>query len=98
MSHDETGDHLTRYRKKQKAERKIWTAAALVRTDWSAEQCIEDLERRARGYSGMLCELLCTSAQRLRDAQLEINNLHEEIDHMAEELNAVAEDAAGESI
>ena len=59
------------------AERKIWTAAEFVNTDWSAGNCINDLERRARGYNGRLRELLCTSAQRLRDAQLEIDNLHE---------------------
>lgn len=72
-----------------------WTPAEYVDTGLGISDCILDLERRARGYAGPLRTVLCTSAQRLRDAQLEISNLHEEIGDLnaaiAEEFPTPAE-------
>jgi len=48
------------------AERKIWTAADYVRTDWSTEELADRLERWAHGYNGLLRQLLCTAATQLR--------------------------------
>jgi len=106
MSHDATvrlprKERRAQYGEKQKAEREIWTPAEYVDTDLSAEDCIEELERRARGYAGPLRAVLCTAAQRLRDAKLEIDSRYDEMSQLkrdiAEEFPTPAEIAAKRS-
>lgn len=75
MSHDETSGPVTRkerraarYGKRQAAPRYVFSAAAHVRKDWSVEDVMDRLEDRAKGYNGILRQLLCTAAAMLKDA------------------------------
>ncbi len=45
---------------------KPFDPADYVRPDWTDVDMIEALERRARGYSGLFREVLCTAAALLR--------------------------------
>ncbi len=53
-------------RSRKSAPRREWKAEDYIRGDWGTEHLIERLEQRARGYDGLLRELLCTSAEALR--------------------------------
>ncbi len=44
------------------AERRTFEASDHVRADWTGADCVYLLERRARGYDGLLRNVLCTSA------------------------------------
>ncbi len=75
MSHDETSGYVSRKArreafggKRQAAPRYVFKAADYVRQDWSPEDVAALLERRARGYNGILRDRLCTAAAMLRDA------------------------------
>jgi hypothetical protein len=65
MSYDETPAHS----QKKRSERQVFDAADYVRPDWNAEDVIYLLERRARGYNGLLRQILCTAAAMLRNPE-----------------------------
>lgn len=77
MTHDGTSGPVTRkerraaYGKTQKKKLRPFTPSDYVRKDWTPEEAIESLEVRARGYNGLLREILCTAAAMLRDAASE---------------------------
>ncbi len=80
MSHDETSDPMTRKERRaarggrrQPAPRHVFSADEHVRIDWSVAYCIEFLEARAPGYNGTLRQILCTSAQRLREQEAQLD-------------------------
>ncbi len=75
MSHDEMSGPVTRKErrkafggKRQAAPRYVFTPSAYVRPDWNPEDLIEVMEDRARGYNGVLRQVLCTAAAMVRDA------------------------------
>ncbi len=71
MMHDKFGgsvpDLPPLQRPRKKAPRREWHAGDYSRPDWDVDHLVEMLERRARGYNGLLRSVLCTAAQRLRD-------------------------------
>lgn len=79
MSHDETSGPVTRKERRQKAPRREWYAGDYFRPDWAVDHLIEMLERRARGYNGLLRSILCTAAQRLRDQHAALHQSKTEI-------------------
>ena len=96
MSHDETSGPVTRKErraayggKRRAAPRYVFSAAAHIRKDWTTSDLIEFLESRARGYNGLLRELLCTSAQGLREQQAALLAYEESADAAAEETDEV---------
>lgn len=60
-------------------KRRPFVAEDHVRADWDAEFLIEELERRARGYTGLLREVLCTAADILRDQRKQVDVLVDDI-------------------
>jgi hypothetical protein len=78
MSHDETSGTVTRKERRaaysgtmlgrKPASRHVFNAEAYVRKDWTPTDVTEHLEDRARGYNGILRQLLCTAAAMLKDA------------------------------
>ena len=52
-----------------------------VRHNWSNIQVAEQLEDRARGYSGTLREVLCTAARILRERMTEAEEATGDVPH-----------------
>jgi len=85
---------------KHPTKRKEFVPADYVRKDWDDHHIEFELKRRARGYSGLLRQLLCSAAavivrQRLRIAELEqeVKDVQEAAD---DEARAQSELDAGE--
>lgn len=85
MSHDETSGPVTRKErraayggKRQAAPRYVFSAAAHIREDWLPEDLIDLLESRARGYNGILRQVLCTAAATLRQQEVALTGYRAE--------------------
>lgn len=77
MSHDKTsgpnprkGDlsHDKRRTYYAESKRQKFDAADHIRKDWNYALTAEFLENRARGYNGLLRQILCTAAHMLKEA------------------------------
>jgi hypothetical protein len=75
--------------RKKKFELKPFNAGDHVCTLWDTERLIEMLESRARGYSGTLRQILCSSAHALRAQKAVLLAYEEAADAAATELDEV---------
>lgn len=89
----------TKRKPKAKRELVVFDPANHVRKDWDDRQIEAELERRARGYGGILRQYLCSAAavisrQRLRITELERDrdSLLDEVDDVREAVAELAED------
>jgi hypothetical protein len=105
MSHDEQSGPATRKERRKSAPRYTFSAADHVDPDLDIQDLADSLERRARGYNGLLRQLLCTAAAQLRALRQEADTTIKQRDELLaaykvgqDELKAVFEDLAGESI
>lgn len=102
MSHDEMSGPVTRkerrkaYGERQAAPRRTFLASDYLRPDWTAGDLIEFLEDRARGYNGILRQLLCSSAAKITDQQNAITRYEaakaandQEMNEVVHEIRAV---------
>lgn len=79
------------YGKRRAAPRYIFSAAAHVREIWTPEDLAEMLVNRAKGYDGVLRELLCTAAAKITEQQALIDQYKSAYEVDAEEFDEVVE-------
>lgn len=58
-----------------------------IRSDWDSDHLIESLEKRARGYSGLLREVLCSAAEQIRRDQRFLKAYRDELDARGQRMN-----------
>ena len=80
--------------RKSKETRKLneFDPANYVRKDWDDRQIEAELERRARGYGGILRQYLCSAAAMINRQRSEVDELRAEVDDMREAVAELAED------
>ncbi len=97
MSHDEIGGTVTRKErrkafggKRQKLPPRPFKASDYVRQDWGPADLIAQLYSRARGYNGILRQLLCTAAALIKHQTTVITGYRDQAISEAVEAEMVA--------
>lgn len=81
---------------KPKRELSVFDPAEYVRKDWDDRQIEAELERRARGYNGLLRQYLCSAAAVIARQRSEINAFRGYVEKLEAEPGGVDERIAAD--